>query len=178
MNFEKYISNGGIYIQPNFLNINDFNFIKEDINTLEFIETYQPENNFYGNRFQAYPCLEHNTKKYNDCFIPKLKELLGREPIDINCTVRKTLTEELKQSNFNTQYGAIHIDKSVYASILSFDQTYTGGTAFFEHHYEKVPDISIGGYPNRMIIYSGKRNHSSMHDFTYKERTIIALAFD
>ena len=178
MNFEKYISEGGIYIKPNFLDVDEFNFIKNDIEKLNFVETYQPNSNYYGNRFQAYPCLEVQTDKYHKYFLPKFKKLLGREPIDTNCIVRKTLTHEIEKSNFNSQYGAVHIDTSVYASIFSFEQSYKGGTAFFEHHYEQVPDISIGAYSNRIIIYSGKRNHSSMHDFTFKERTIIAYAFD
>ena len=58
---------------------------------------------------------------------------------------------------------------------MHFDQSYEGGTAFFEHYWDKIPDIYIGAYPNRLLLYSSNRWHCPSFDFSYKERDSLAF---
>ena len=58
---------------------------------------------------------------------------------------------------------------------VNFDQSFDGGTAFFENRWEQVPDITIGAYPNRLILYYGGRWHAPAFDHTYKERKTLSF---
>jgi len=172
---EKNILSGGIFIQPNFLLENEFVDLFEKVKKLDYKETYQPNDVYFGNRFQAYPCYEKNDDDITKFLYSKIQPLFKRELKNFQCKIRKTLTDELKSSKVNTDMGIIHIDEdNDFASVLQFEQTVNGGTAFFENKWDKYPDITVGSYPNRIIIYKGKRNHAPMFDYTYKERYIIA----
>ena len=175
------IKKGSIYIEPNFLDEILFNEFKENLKKYKFIETYQPKRAHYGNRFQAFPCYETEDlkiidKKFCDIFTNKIKNILNIDNIKISMFLRKNLTEELKISKANTKYGFVHRDElSEFAGVFHFVQSVDGGTAFFENHWEKVPDIEIGAYSNRLIIYNGNRWHSSCTDFTFNERIALTI---
>tara|TARA_Y100000114_G_scaffold157041_1_gene186704 strand:+ start:531 stop:1073 length:543 start_codon:yes stop_codon:yes gene_type:complete len=172
------LKDGGFYIKPNFLNNKDFNYVKKNITKLKYKETYQPENTFYGNRYQAYPCYEAEDKTFYSIFLKALTKAFDREPKKLFVVVRKILTSELLKSKTNTKYGLTHKDAHGYAGVFCFDQTVDGGTAFFENSWDKYPDIQIGAYPNRLVVYNGNRHHAAMHDFTFDTRYVIVLFFD
>jgi len=175
----SHLDEGGFYVKPGFFDMKDFNYIKENISKLEYIPTYQPSGIYYGNRFQAYPCYEARDSNYfNNLFVRKFNEIFDRKPKDLRCIIRKTLTSELKMSKVNKGMGIVHSDTKSYATLMYFDQTTSGGTAFFEYACDKYPDITIGAFPNRLVAYSGKRNHAAMQDFSYEERYIIAHFFN
>ncbi len=172
---EDNILKGDIFIRPNFLPKNEFEDLFEKVKKLDYIEAYQPSDVYFGNRFQAYPCYEKNDEEITNYLYSKIQPLFKNQLLDFQCKVRKTLTDELKISKVNTDIGIVHTDENnKFASVLQFDQTVNGGTAFFENMWDKYPDITIGSYPNRILIYKGKRNHAPMFDYTYKERYIIA----
>tara|TARA_B110000285_G_C14769535_1_gene443336 strand:+ start:120 stop:662 length:543 start_codon:yes stop_codon:yes gene_type:complete len=173
---EKNVLSGGFHIQPGFLLNNEFNDLNDKIKNLDYTETHQPSNLQLGNRFQGYPCYEKNDDDITKLMYSKVKNLFKRELKSFQCVVRKVIGEELKMSKVDTQYGIIHSDNEnpTFASVLQFDQTTNGGTAFFENSWDKHPDITIGSYPNRLLIYNGNRNHAPMYDFTYKQRYVIA----
>ena len=175
-----HLKKGSFHLHPDFLESKLFEKLKSDLPALPYTALYEPHNFYYGNRFQAYPCYEVDITTYNDVFIPKLETLLQKK-IDkksMVCTIRKTIMEELQRSKVNTVYGTIHQDPTELAAVLYFDQTTSGGTVFFENNIDKYPDISIGAYPNRLIMYSAKRWHAPAADFTFKERYVLLLFFD
>ena len=59
-----------------------------------------------------------------------------------------------------------------------FEQSYVGGTAFFENQWDKVPDVTYGSWPNRLVLYNGQRNHAACHDYTFEKRYSIILFFN
>jgi len=170
---EKNILNGDINIIPQFLDNKEFDNLKDNIQKLEYTPTYQPRFTYFGNRFQAYPCYENLDQSISNFLEKKIAKIFGRKLKDFNIIIRKTLSEELKKSKVNTAYGLTHSDDKQFASILHFDQTVSGGTVFFEHLYDKYPDITIGAFPNRLLMYNGRRFHAPAHDFTFEERYII-----
>jgi hypothetical protein len=175
----SYLDQGGFYIKSDFFDMKDFNYIKENISKLEYIPKYQPHGSYYGNRFQAYPCYEaKNSDYFNNLFLNKFNQIFNRKPKDLECIIRKILTSELKMSKVNTGMGIVHSDTKSYATLMYFDQTTSGGTAFFENSWDKYPDITIGAYPNRLVAYNGRRPHAPMQDFSYEERYIIAHFFN
>ena len=176
----NYLKKGSFHLHPDFLEQKLFEKLKANLPTLKYKATYQPQHLYYGNRFQAYPCYEFNFPTLNSTIIPKLEDILQRK-IDkksFECILRKTIIEEVQRSKVNTVYGMIHKDLTELAAVLYFDQTTSGGTVFFEQHWDKYPDISVGAYPNRLILYDAKRLHTSATDFTFKERYILALFFN
>ena len=117
--------------------------------------------------------------------ISKLKYKAGYQPHDryfgnrFQAYPRKMIAEELLKSKTNTPYGIVHQDNvNQFAAILFFHQSTSGGTAFFEYEDDKYPDIQIGAYPNRLIIYSAKRNHAPCNDFTFEETYKLNIFFD
>ena len=89
------------------------------------------------------------------------------------------ITKELLKSKTNTPYGIVHQDLiNQFAAVLPFYQSNSGGTAFYEYEFDKYPDIQIGAYPNRLIIYDAQRNHSPCNDFTFKETYKLNIFFD
>ena len=174
MNVEKYIDDGGVFIKPKCFSKSEFIQIQNKLKNLKLKETHQPLPVYFGNRYQAYPCYESDDKTITELMKIKITELFGRMIKDFNCVVRKTISKELEKSKVNTKYGLIHTDDKKYACVLHLDQTTSGGTGLFINQFDKYPDIEIGSQPNRMIIYSGKRNHAPAHDYTFMNRTIIA----
>ena len=178
------IERGTIYTLCNFLDVYDeLNARKENY---EYEETYQPVVYSYGSRFHAYPCyetelLELVDAEMNNIIRSKVQKLFSQRIIDWQCRVRLSLSSEMKESGAfkDGNYGFVHTDKPHnFAGVLPFDQSPTGGTAFFEYHWDKVPDITHGTYPNRLILYSGKRWHAAGQDFNIEKRYVIPMFFN
>ena len=113
-------------------------------------------------------------------FFPKFENILQKK-IDkktFYCIARKAIIEEVKKSKINTPWAMVHYDPTDLTAILYFDQTSSGGTAFFEQVGDKYPDSTIGAYPNRLLMYNAKRFHAIATDFTFKERYILAFSFN
>ena len=72
----------------------------------------------------------------------------------------------------------VESDLADLAGVFYFEQSYLGGTAFFENHFDPIPDITIGAYTNRLILYNGNRWHAPCADYTFEERYIIAFMVD
>jgi len=170
------IKQGSIITKPQFLTNEQYNHTLNIFNNNKFYGSYQPSEVYYGNRLQAYPCYQYNlSKDENQLFEQLISEMLETK-IQLHTIARKIITQELLQSKCNTQYGYVHIDKDFdLAGVLSFDQTVSGGTVFFENQWDKYPDISIGSYPNRLILYNAKRPHAPSQDFSFAERKILAF---
>lgn len=172
--------NGSFYLQPEWLDWSVFEEIEKSLPTLDYKPLYQPCGTYYGNRFQAYPCYEHEYTKHNSLFISEFEKILKKK-IDKKsflCIIRKAIIDEIKQSKVNTPWAIVHYDPQEIAGILYFDQTPDGGTKFFENSGDKYPDSSIGAYPNRLLLYNARRWHAIATDFTFKERYIIAFFFN
>ena len=83
--------------------------------------------------------------------------------------------EEVKKSAAKEKYGIVHRDTDVeFAFVFQFVQSFNAGTAFFENFNDKLPDIEISAYRNRLILYNAQRWHAPCTDFTFKERYIIS----
>jgi hypothetical protein len=177
------IRNGSLITLPNFLhNYEELDSKKE---SYQYQATHQPKLVQYGNRFQSTPCWETENLKDIDnpmhISIKKQLELLfGQEIIEFHCRIRCTKSSELKKSPQykDNNIGMIHADEDNIAGVLPFDQSFTGGTAFFSHSWDKVPDITHGAWPNRLILYNGKRNHAACQDFTFENRYMLILFFN
>jgi len=175
-----YLTSGGVYIKPNFFNADDFLQMRDGLNELKYEQTYQPSGVYYGNRLQAFPCYEADYEKHKDIIINSLQGVLNRDITDIKVLARKTLMSEVKKSKSYGKYGFIHRDvddnnKSLIAGMMYFDQSYDGGTAFFENHWDKTPDIYVSAYPNRLILYHGHRWHAPAIDYTFEERKTLSF---
>ena len=177
-----YIKKGDIHIHPNFFDDNLFDSIKSDMRNLNYVSTYQPDT-YYGNRLQAYPCYEAEYNKYNSYITNKLSNILRRDVLDFKVIARKTLLSELKQSTSFGRFGFTHKDinsndKSIMAGMMYFEQSYGGGTAFFENYWDKEADIYVSAYPNRLVLYDGNRWHAPAIDKTFEERTTLSFFFN
>ena len=179
----NYVLNGGIVTLPGFFPANKYWDIKRDLDeNLEWRESHQPFKNQYGNRLQAFPCYESPYDKENDFTINKLEDILQTKICDFKTLARKIVLSEIKQSpqNFG-KYGFIHRDTSIedkeplIAAVMYFDQAYDGGTAFFENHWDKTPDIYVSAYPDRLILYNGHRWHAPAFDYTFEERKTLSF---
>ena len=180
MKLYEHILNGSIHIQRNFLEPKLYNKMLKEIPKLKYKAGYQPDSEYFGNRFQAYPTNELDYwNKYKDIVVKKIENLLGCKIKNVNLKLRKVITEELLKSKTNTPYGIVHQDdENQFAAVMPFYQSNSGGTAFFEYISDKYPDIQIGAYPNRLIIYNAQRNHSPCNDFTFKETYKLNIFFD
>ena len=183
----KSIRRGNIHIENGFFSDENYEFLVNKIEKLNFIETYQPATEFYGNRFQAQPTWEYSGienlhKNLKKEFVSNLENILDIKIKSCKTVIRKTITSEILKSKVNTKYGLIHRDSvgeddfCDIAGVLYFTQSYDGGTAFFEKEFDKYPDIEISAYPNRLIMYDARRSHASCHDFTFNERYVLAFA--
>ena len=180
---EDLINRGCIIAQIKFLP--NFDILKEKLATYEWHATFQPKSTFYGDRMQAYPCWETHQleeidpENYNIIFL-EFQKLFRKKITYFNCFIRKIITEELKQSpQFkDCRYGFVHDDSRKFGAIIPFEHSLTGGTAFFEHHWEKIPDIEYGAYPNRLTLFWGLRNHAASHDYSYKQRHVLCAFMD
>jgi len=184
---EELIQTGSIITQLQFLE--NFNELNEKKETYHYDAMYQPIGVHYGNRFQSsYPCWE--TEYFVDCDFDmnksiksQVQRLFKKEIIDWRCRIRLTLTSELKKSvqfqhSDSRSVGSVHHDTKDFAGVIPFDQSFTGGTAFYEYEWDKVPDITYGSWPNRLILYNGQRNHAACHDITYEKRYMLIFFFN
>jgi len=181
MKLYEHILNGSIHIERNFLEHKLYTKMFKKISKLKYKAHYQPGALYFGNRFQAYPTNElDNWNKYKDIVVKKIENLLGCKIKNVKLKFRKMITEELLKSKTNTPYGLVHQDipGNQFAAVLSFYQSNSGGTAFFEYPFDKYPDIQIGAYPNRLIIYDATRHHSACNDFTFKETYKLNIFFN
>jgi len=172
------LNDSGIHIKHNFFSSDILKSINDTFDKKDFKETYQPEEIFYGNRYQAYPCYQ---KRDNDIIFNYIKsyiENIVKKKFELLVVMRKVYSEELLKSKVNTKYGLKHKDGSDLAGVISLDHTVDGGTAFYYNQCDNYPDIEIGSWPNRMILYKGNRWHSSCHDFSYKVRKNICFFID
>ncbi len=174
-----YIMNGGISVHPSFFEQDKFLQIKNDIDNLDYKAGYQPDTH-YGNRLQAFPCYESSYDKEKEYIINKLEGVLNKKIVDYKTIARKVLLEEIKKSKVYGKYGFVHRDiddnqTPVIAGMMYFDQAFDGGTAFFENQWDKVSDIYISAYPNRLVLYSGGRWHAPAFDYTYEERKTLSF---
>ena len=175
--------NGNIHIETNFFHNSTYESILKKISTVKTKKTYQPSNIKYGNRMQAMPCYESVFNFQNKFIINKIQKLLNIEIQNYRCTYRKIIIEELKKSQCLDKYGFTHTDgggeKIPYlAAIMHLDQSYDGGTVFFQYPWDKKPDIYISAIPNRLIIYNANRFHAPSFDYSYNERHSLAFFFE
>jgi hypothetical protein len=180
MKLYEHILNGSIHIERNFLENKLYNKMSKEISKLKYKAHYQPSTKYFGNRFQAYPVNELDYwNKYKDILVKKIENLLECKIENVHIFLRKMITKELLKSKTNTPYGIIHHDPTnQFAGVMPFYQSNSGGTAFFEYEFDKYPDIQIGAYPNRLIIYGAKRTHAACNDFSFKETYKLNIFFD
>jgi|TARA_R110002012_G_C11390448_1_gene584452 hypothetical protein len=178
----ELIERGSIITICEFLDVYDeLNARKEDY---DYLKVYQPDNVPYGNRQQAYPCYETLTLAQIDpemdaAIRNQVQALFSQKIIEWRCRIRYSLSSEVKecQAFKNTNYGFIHTDDKDFAGVLPFEQSLTGGTSFFSYHWDKVPDVTHGAWPNRMIVYNGKRWHAACQDYSFEKRSVLAIFF-
>ena len=182
MQINNYLDTGGIIIRPNFFKLDVFNNFIKYLNELKHIPTYQPSELYYGNRYQAYPCYDYeiSDSEYGNIIKKEIEKFLDVKIKYFKAYSRKILMEEIKKSQYNRAYGAIHQDDelSKYAAVLHLDQSFDGGTAFFERPHDNKPDIYLSAFTNRLVLYKGKRFHAPCNDFTFEVRNIIAIFLD
>ena len=179
---------GNIHIEPDFFTDDLYKKVIKKTSLLKTKPTYQPKKKTYGNRMQAMPCYEAEFNFNRNIIIDKLEKLLDVRVINYLCIYRKIKTEELKKSQCNLKYGFTHKDTELgeylnnvvsseydLAAVMHFDQSYEGGTAFFENYWDNKPDIYISAYPNRLIIYNSNRWHAPAFDYSFKERNSLAF---
>ena len=182
---KKYILDGGIGIHYNFFTEEKFNSIKSDLDRLKWHKVHQPSGASYGNRMQAFPVYENQYTKENDYIKTNIEGILQTKITDFKTIARRVILSEVKESTQNFgKYGFIHRDyppeaesEPLIAGMMYFDQAYNGGTAFFNSQMEKVPDIYISAYPNRLVLYHAGRYHSPCLDYTFKERLTLSFFF-
>ena len=180
---EDLIDQGSIITKNIFLP--NFNTLTGKIFTYDWLPTFQPKPAFYGDRMQAYPVWE--TKQISKIdpdnytiILLEFQKLFKRKIINFSCFLRKTITEELKQSAHlkDTRFGFVHIDGTKFGAVVHFEHSINGGTAFFENCWEKKPNIEYGAFPNRLTLFSGPRCHAACHDEIYKQRHVLCAFFD
>ena len=180
MKLYEHILNGSIHIERNFLEPKLYTKIFKEVSKLKYKAGYQPGSLYFGNRFQAYPTNEiDDWNKYKDIVVKKIENLFECKIKNVKLKLRKIITKELLKSKTNTPYGLVHQDRyHQFAALLPFFQSNSGGTAFFEYQSDKYPDIQIGAYPNRLIIYDASRFHAACNDFSFKETYKLNIFFN
>lgn len=180
----NYILDGGISIHPGFFPEEKFYTIRADLDNLKYNKQHQPAGAYYGNRMQAFPCYENQYTKENDYIINNIEGILQTGITDFKTVARKTIMSEVGMSKQNFgKYGFIHRDypigdkEPIIAGMMYFDQSYDGGTAFFNSQMEKVPDIYVSAVPNRLVLYHGGRYHAPALDYTFQERLTLSFFF-
>ena len=179
---KNLIQQGSIITLIHFLH--NYKELDEKKETYTYDPMYQPCAH-YGNRFQAQPTWETEELNKIDLHMfesikDQIQKLFTEKITKFKCRIRLTLTSELKKSvQFkNNHMGFVHHDTTQFAGIIPFDQSFEGGTAFFENEWDKVPDIVYGSWPNRLILYNAQRNHAACHDFTFEKRYCLLIFFN
>jgi|TARA_R100000149_G_C5879877_1_gene144588 hypothetical protein len=176
MQLFQAINKGALHIESDFFTKEIYNDIFFDLKQVDYTACYQPSPTLYFNRLEAYPTHEYLYNKYNEFIIEKIQFMLGCEIKDFSCFARKLLKSELeKSSQGKTKYGFVHKDETDFAGVIGLDESTNNGTAFYEHEWHRFPNSEIGSYPNRLVMYSGNRYHSTCYDFNLKET--IKLVF-
>lgn len=176
MQLYEAIDKGSIHLDSNFFPDNIWKDIFYDLKQVQFNQTYQPSGFNYYNRLEAYPTNEYWYNKYNDFIINKVQNSLGCKIKNFDCFARKLIKSEIQKSpQGQCKYGTVHKDDSEYSAVISLDESTNGGTAFYEHHHHRYPNSEIGAYPNRLVLYSGSKFHSTCYDFNLDQS--IKLVF-
>ena len=150
-----------------------------DLTQVNYSTCYQPSETLYYNRMEAYPTHEYLYNKYNEFIINRLTEMVGCQINDFSSFSRKLIRDELKKSpQGNGKYGLVHKDSMDFAGVLSLDQSVNNGTAFYEYEFHRAPNIEVGAYPNRLLLYSGNRFHSTCYDFNLEESIKLVMFFN
>jgi hypothetical protein len=179
MQLHEAVTRGAVHIESNFFTEEIYKDIYFNLKQVSFNVCYQPSRTLYYNRLEAYPSHEYWYNRYDEFIVNKLKNLLGCEIKDFSCFARKLYAEELKKSpQGNGKYGLVHQDDMDFACVLSLDESVNNGTAFYEQAFHRAPFMEIGAYPNRLILYSGKRLHSTCYDFNLNESMKLVMFFN
>lgn len=183
MDIKDYIDKGGFYVDHCFLEPHEFEELNNKFYNYKFDEIYQPYGIYYGNRFQAFPVYESEhlqtfDEKMDKLIYSKIENIVGKPLKNWHAILRYSITEEVLKSKKNTKYHPPHTDRTNVAGMLYFDQTTSGGTAFYRTQYDNEPDIEIGACPNRMVMYNGQILHSPVNDFTFEKRKTLSFFFD
>jgi len=179
----EMITHGGFYIDHEFLPETQYKILNENFYNYKFEDTYQPSGIDYGNRMQAYPVYDTddlcNIDPNLDLLIKNtVQSLMGIEIDSWQANLRYIVSEEILNSKQNNRYGIKHTDRTQYAGVMYFEQTTTGGTAFFRTPLDNEPDIEIGSNENRCIIFNGQMFHAPSHDFSYDRRKSLVFFFN
>jgi len=141
-----------------------------------FKPNYQPHNNWYPNRFQAYPCYEtgeFNTESLLYKMLHLKLNILLDNKIDILKTyLRKTISAEIEdKSIFKSNSSLKHQDSisgnSFDLAGLIYLNTFSildGTRLFTAHATQNEPDIVVGSKMNRLIIYRADTWHEPGYD--------------
>ncbi len=181
MQVYEALKRGALHIEDDFFPPEVFKNIQHDLvhQKGSFLPSFQPFHDSYYNRFSAYPCHEFTTKKYDQHAFDKISFILGCKIKNFSSFFRKTYTAELKKSpQVNGKYGFLHYDDQEFAAVLYFDDSVHNGTAFYNKWYEKVPYTEVGAFPNRIVLYHGRRYHSICTDHNLECSTRFLCFFD
>ena len=171
------LKRGSIITCVNFLEKEVWQELHFKKNIFKYEASYQPKSAFHQNRLDAMPVWETNNldqiePELNNKIRNHFENLLDIKFVKFYCFMRLTLMSELKKSTQfkDSKYGFVHTDTADIGGLIPFEQSWLGGTAFFEHGYEKVPEIVYGAHPNRLILFDGGRNHAACHDYRIEKR--------
>lgn len=167
-----------MYLQvfDNFYNELEFNKIINESFSVEYNKTYQPYEEKFESRFDAYPCYENKINEKTDTyniFLKNFNEKINLPILQLNLIYRKVLTSELKQSPFNNRsIGLIHQDKDTDIAGLIYlnNDSIRSGTSIHNSPNHLVPNIIIGAKPNRFVCYTASYFHSANNNFLNEER--------
>jgi len=161
-----------IKIYDDFYTNEELGFIGFEIFSNYFTPSYQPFDNWYQNRFQAYPCYE--TKKFsNESFLykmlySKLNILLDNKIDKLRTFLRKIITAEIEdKSIFKSISSLKHQDSDFDLAGLIYLNTFSildGTRLFTAHGAQNEPDIVIGSKINRLIMYKADTWHEPGYD--------------
>tara|TARA_R100000149_G_scaffold64268_1_gene36086 strand:+ start:483 stop:1028 length:546 start_codon:yes stop_codon:yes gene_type:complete len=179
MQLHEAIQRGAVHLENNFFTDEIYKDVYFNLKQVNFNACYQPAQTLYYNRLEAYPCHEYWYNRYDEFILLKLRSLLGCELKDFKCFARKLIGKELKKSPQGShKYGLVHKDDMDFACVLSLDESVNNGTAFYEHQFHRAPYMEVGAYPNRLVLYSGHRYHSTCYDFNLEESTKLVMFFN
>lgn len=160
-----------LQVVDNFYEDNDFKKIKDSSLQINYLSTYQPFNEKYETRFDAYPCYEYDITNENNLyniFYNTFAQKLNIPILNLNIKFRKVVTDELKKSPFNNHsLGFIHQDKSadIAGVIYLNNESLKSGTSFHNNANHLIPNMIIGAKPNRLICYSASYFHAANINF-------------
>ena len=156
-------------IVEDFYNPNDLGIIILNFINLNFKESFQSHQTFYGSeRINAYPCYESDKMKYQDnnlnpynIFKKTFENKSNLKILELITFFRKTKLSELKESPSWNQHKP-HKDSNLYdiAGVIYFNgSSLKDGTNFYldKNHYE--PTAIVGPRFNRCVFYDPQLPH-------------------